>query len=457
MLDNITWLWYIINMETAKALAKAIGERGGTAYFVGGTVRDMLLNRDIKDIDIEVFGIPQDTLESILSAFGGVNLVGKSFGVYKIGNLDVSLPRTERKTGVGHTGFVIDANPFMDIEDAMRRRDFTINAIYQNVLTGEVVDKFGGLNDMAHGILRPVDKNTFKEDSLRVLRACQFVSRLGFAVRDLGYMKTIDLSDLPAERVWGELEKLLLGDNVRDGLIYLEATGALKQLFPELDILRTIEQDEFWHPEGDVWTHTLMVMDVANNIVSQLNKAERLTVMLACLFHDLGKATTTETIDGRVRAHGHSEAGVPIALDILNRLNLHTLDDFDIRNNVLQLIEKHLMPAQLHSLDSKEDVKDSVFRRLSMKVNVKLLALVCKADVLGRGGIVNSDCIDWFQERTANLNIVDNSIKPILMGRHLIEMGMKPSKEFGRILNDVFEKQLDGKVTTLEEALKEIA
>lgn len=442
-------------LNKALQLARLIKEQGGTAYFVGGMVRDMLLGRDSKDIDIEVFGLDRDTLESILALFGEVNLVGRSFGVYKVGDLDVSLPRTEKKNGVGHRAFDVKPDPYLSVADAMRRRDFTMNAVYKNVLTGEVVDYFGGVEDIKNRVIRIVDRFTFLDDSLRVLRAAQFASRLGFTVdsRDADFMTGVNLSDLPSERVFGELEKLLLGSCVMHGLETLDKVGALRQLFPELDILRTIEQDEFWHPEGDVWTHTLMVMAVASNTTSDLTKAEKLTVMLACLFHDLGKATTTERIDGRVRAHGHSEAGVPIAETLLDRLNVHTVDGFDVRTNVLQLVDKHLMPAQLHALDQREPVKDGVFRRLSTKVNVKLLAHVCRADVLGRGGEVDAKCVDWFNERLANLGVSEKPIEPILKGRHLIELGMTPGAEFGKILSAVFEKQLDGTVTNLDEAL----
>ena len=188
-----------------------------------------------------------------------------------------------------------------------------------------------------------------------------------------------------------------------------------------------------------------------------LTKAEKLTVMLACLFHDWGKAPTTEVIDGRVKAHGHAEAGVPIAEALLNRLNVYTVDGFDGRTNVLPLVDKHLMPAQLYNANAKETVKDSVFRRLSTKVNLKLLAIVCKADIMGRGGEVDFDCVTWFNERVAGLDLMDNTIKPILMGRHLIEMGMKPSKRFGEILDAVFEMQLDGTVTNLDEAKRAVS
>lgn len=444
--------------STVTQIAKRVKAKGGVAFYVGGTVRDMLLGRKVKDIDIEVFCLEQFQLEAILAEFGEVNLVGKAFGVYKVGDLDIALPRTESKTGDGHKGFTVEVNPFLPIEDAMRRRDFTINAIYQNVLTGEIIDKFGGLLDIENKVLCVVDEDTFVEDSLRVLRAAQFASRLGFKVagRSKDLMRSMDLSDLPAERVWGEIEKLLLGDNVKHGLQVLDAVGAIEKLFPELDILRTIPQDEFWHPEGDVWTHTLMVMDVADRITRDLPKAKKLTVRLACLLHDLGKATTTEVIDGRVRAHGHSEAGVPLALDVMTRLNVFSVDGFDVRAKVLQLVEKHLVPAQLHNLNNGEGVKDSVFRRLSLKVDVELLALVCKADVLGRGGEVDSNCVDWFQARVAGLDMVNNTIKPILQGRHLIEMGMKPSVAFSGILATVFEKQLDGPVTNLDEAKREV-
>lgn len=443
-------------MSTVYKLAKMVGALGGTTYFVGGTVRDALLGRKIKDVDVEVFGVEQKTLEAILATFGEVNLVGKSFGVYKVGDLDVALPRTEVKTGDGHKGFTVVPDPLLPVVEAMRRRDFTMNAVYQNVLTAEVVDHFGGVQDIQNKVIRVVDEVTFRDDSLRVLRAAQFASRLGFTVVDAEFMRTVDLTDLPAERVFGELEKLLLGANVRNGLETLDAVGAVAQLFPELDVLRNVEQDAVWHPEGDVWTHTLMVMAVSNGITENLPKAEKLTVMLACLLHDLGKAVTTERCGDRVKAHGHSEAGVPLAENVLDRLNVFTVDGFDVRTNVLQLVEKHLLPAQLHNMNKGEGVKDSVFRRLSTKVNVKLLAYVCKADVLGRGGEVDADCVDWFNERINRLDIVDKVIEPILKGRHLIEMGMKPSKEFGVILDAVFEKQLDGAVTNLGEALAQV-
>lgn len=439
-------------MNTARQLAEKIHGEGGVAFFVGGCVRDALMGVKSKDVDIEVFGLTQDKLEGILATFGDVNFVGKAFGIYKVGDIDVALPRTETKTGDGHKGFTVEPNPFLNVKDAMRRRDFTMNAVYQNVLSGEILDAFGGRDDIANGIIRVVDANTFRDDSLRVLRACQFASRFGFRVVDIDFMKTVDLSDLPAERIMGEMEKLLLGANVKHGLETMDAVGAIGQLFPELDILRNTPQDPFWHPEGDVWTHTKMVVDVASRLVGDLSKAEKLTVMLACLFHDLGKATTTEVIDGRVKAHGHSEAGVPIALDLLTRLNVHTVDGFDVRGNVLSLVDKHLIPAQL-----KSDARDSVFRRLSTKVNVKLLSIVSRADVLGRGGEVDADVVDAFDARVAGLDIVDNAIKPILMGRHLIEMGMKPSKQFGEILERVFDMQLEGLVTNLDEARQAVS
>lgn len=441
-------------MDTATRLAQLIHATGGTAYFVGGMVRDMLLGRESKDIDIEVFGLDRDMLEGILTQFGEVNLVGRSFGVYKVGNLDVSLPRTEVRLGAGHKNFAITPNPMLDVEVAMRRRDFTMNAVYQNVLTGEIVDLYGGQADIANKVIRVVDKNTFREDSLRVLRAAQFASRLGFTVADTGFMKTIDLSDLPSERIFGELEKLLLGDNVKLGLEVLDSVGALAQLLPEIDILRTIEQDKIWHPEGDVLTHTLMVMDVANKTTSDLSKVEKLTVMLACLFHDLGKATTTERHGDRVKAHGHSEAGLPIAEKLLDRLNIHTVDGFDVRTNVLQLIEKHLVPAQFYGI--RDEIKDSAFRRLSTKVNVKLLAHVSRADVLGRGGEVDANCVDWFLDRLASLGVSEKPIEPILKGRHLIELGMTPSPEFGKILDAAFEMQLEGTITTVEQAVQAV-
>src|SRR5688572_13263669 len=193
--------------EKVTLLAKAVRDAGGRALLVGGCVRDVLMGREPKDWDLEVYGVESAKLRKLLDNLGDVNAVGEAFTVYKLGaDLDVSMPRRERQSGRGHRAFVIEGDPLMSIKDATRRRDFTINAILQDPLTGEIIDPFNGQADIGSTTLRAVSLETFAEDSLRVLRAAQLAARFELRVHPdtAALCHTIDLSDLPAERIWGE-------------------------------------------------------------------------------------------------------------------------------------------------------------------------------------------------------------------------------------------------------------
>ncbi|HEU5131124.1 MAG TPA: hypothetical protein VFT26_03435, partial [Pyrinomonadaceae bacterium] len=297
------------------SLAQAIHEAGGRALLVGGCVRDALMGVQPKDWDLEVYNLDPARLREILDQFGPVNIVGEAFTVYKLGHhLDVSIPRRERKAGRGHKAFVIEGDPAMSIAEATRRRDFTINAILQDPLSGELIDPFDGQRDIDRHILRAVSKDTFAEDSLRVLRAAQFASRFEFDIdpETVELCRSIDLSDLPAERIWGEMEKLLLRSSRPSvGLDWLRRLGAIEKLFPEIQSLIGVPQDPEWHPEGDVFVHTQLVIDQARGFIEDLSYPRQVTVMLAALAHDFGKPATTEFLEGRWRSRGHEEAGVP--------------------------------------------------------------------------------------------------------------------------------------------------
>ena len=270
---------------TVSKLAQAVLDAGGRALLVGGCVRDELMGQQPKDWDVEVYRIEPLRMRELLDQFGPVNVVGEAFTVYKIGaHLDVSLPRRERKTGRGHRAFFIEGDPEMTFSEAAARRDFTINAILQDPLTGEIIDPFHGQADIKRGILRTVSADTFGEDSLRVLRAAQFAARFEFRVEPetAALCKTIDLSDLPAERIWNEIAKLLLRSRRPSvGLGWLHALGALDQLFPEIKTLIDVPQDPEWHPEGDVFVHTRLVVDRARELIEDLPYPKQVTVMLA--------------------------------------------------------------------------------------------------------------------------------------------------------------------------------
>jgi len=443
-------------------LATAVSAIGGRAMLVGGCVRDELMGIEPKDWDVEVYGVEPQKLLEILDTFGEVNVVGEAFAVYKIGSdLDVSIPRRERKSGHGHRAFAVDGDPTMSFEQAALRRDFTINAILKDPLTDEIVDSFDGRSDIERKLLRMVSRETFSEDSLRVLRAAQFAARFEFDIESatVDACKRIDVTDLPKERIWGEFEKLLLKPQKPSiGLKWLYDLGVVKQIFPEMHLLVGVPQEPEWHPEGDVDIHTRMVVDEARKLIDELDYPRAVAVMLGALAHDFGKPPTTEFIDGRTRSRGHDEAGVEPTLSFLDTLGIYTLDGFDVRNQIVQLVRYHLKPGEYYK--AKSPVGDGAFRRLARKVEPDLLYRVAKADSLGRNPDwwpvekwFGSEAQEWFIEKVRELQIEKKAPDPILMGRHLIELGLEPSPKFKQILDAVYELQLDGIVTDLDMAL----
>ncbi|MEQ1605756.1 MAG: HD domain-containing protein [Pyrinomonadaceae bacterium] len=445
-------------------LASRVDSQGGRSMLVGGCVRDELMGIGHKDWDVEVYGLEPVRLREILDCVGDVNVVGEAFAVYKIGHdLDVSIPRRERKVSGGHRGFVVEGDPEMPFEEACSRRDFTINAILEDILTGEIVDPFDGQGDIKKKVLRMVSSQTFAEDSLRVLRAAQFAARFVFEIDSdtVEMCKRIDVTDLPKERIWGEFEKLLLlPETPSIGLKWLYEFGVTAQLFPEMQALVGVPQEPDWHPEGDVDVHTLMVVDEARMLIDELDYPRKVTVMLGALAHDFGKPPNTEFVDGRTRSRGHDEAGVEPTVSFLDTLGIYTLDGFDVRNQVVQLVRYHLKPGAYYG--AKTPVGDGAFRRLAQKVEADLLYRVAKADSLGRypNGdrskmMFDSEAQEWFIEKVRELQVEKKAPDPILMGRHLIELGLMPGPQFKKILNGVYEMQLDGSVVDLVGAIAE--
>jgi tRNA nucleotidyltransferase (CCA-adding enzyme) len=465
---NLLHNWFSIPMrdlpKKVVELAESVRSYDGRAMLVGGCVRDELMGARPKDWDVEVYGIAPEKLREILDSFGEVNVVGEAFTVYKLGNdLDVSLPRRERKVASGHRGFVVEGDPNMSFEEACSRRDFTVNAILKDILTGEIIDPFDGQADIKGRVLRHVSSDTFAEDSLRVLRAAQFAARFEFDIdaETVELCKQIDVTDLPKERIWGELEKLLLkAEKPSIGLKWLYDLGVVDQLFPEMKALVGVPQEPEWHPEGDVDVHTMMVVDEARKLIDDLPYERQVAVMLGALAHDFGKPLTTVFMDGRWRSHSHDEAGVEPTLTFLDTLGIFTLNSFDVRNQIVQLVRYHLKPGEYYK--AKSPVGDGAFRRLARKVEPDLLYRVAKADSLGRNPDwlpkdkwFGSEAQEWFIEKVRELQIERKAPEPILMGRHLIEMGMSPSPDFKKILDAVYEMQLDSRITDLPEAIAE--
>ena len=253
------------NVSMARMIAEKVALEGGRTFYVGGLVRDHILGRDNKDVDIEIHGITPEKLVEILETFGEVTKTGMSFGVFglKKYEIDIAMPRKEKAVGRGHRDFEIDVDPFIGYEKAALRRDFTMNAMMEDVLTGEILDFFGGREDMKKHLIRHVNDVTYQEDALRVLRAAQFAARFQFEIADetRALSRTMSLTDLAPERIFGELHKALL--KAREPSIFFEEMrhmGHLSLWFPELEALIGVPQSPVHHPEGDVWTHTMMVL-----------------------------------------------------------------------------------------------------------------------------------------------------------------------------------------------------
>ena len=418
-------------------IARAVDAAGGRALAVGGYVRDGLLGHASKDWDIEVFGLDLDALQAVLERFGRVIAVGRAFGVLRLAELDVdfSLPRRDSKVGPGHRGFDVEVDPTLDFETASRRRDLTVNSMGLDPLTEELLDPHGGRADLEAGILRAVDTATFPEDPLRGLRVAQFSARLLMEpdAELVALCRQLDLSEVSPERILEEFRKLLLqGMRPSLGLAFLRGSGLLRH-FPELEALVGVPQDPAWHPEGDVWTHNLMVIDEAAGL--RRGDADDLALMFGALCHDLGKPATTVVREGRIRSPSHSKAGIAPTRALLERMRA----PHELVERTCALVEHHLAPA----LFDKDGAKARAYRRLSRQlgssgVAMELLARVARADHFGR---TTPDALardfaagDRFLARARDLEVVEEAPRDVVQGRHLIARGLTPGPRFGVLL-----------------------
>ena len=440
-------------------LAKAAQQQGGRVFEVGGTVRDRLLNRSRKneDIDLEVYGLSADKLEQILNSLGKVNLTGKSFAVYRLGDAEISLPREDRSIGLGHKDFKVKVNPNLSFVEACRRRDFTVNAILQDVLTGEIVDPLNAQNDLNHKILRACDQKHFFEDPLRVYRAVRFRATLGFSLEmdTLDQCRKMSLENLPEERIFAEIRKMLVeADYPGWGLHTAHACGVLYK-DPEITDLLTCPQEMEWHPEGNVFIHTVLSLKAAAYYREFLeDDQDKLVLMLAVLFHDIGKPLTTKIgMEGRKKdriiSPGHQGAGVKLTEVILNRWKA----PHKIIHRVKNLVGYHHRIYDLWK--AREVVTPGAIRRLLRDCELQLLKYTFLSDKFGRGQPPSfSPEVDWLERTIVELEIDKQKLEPLLMGRHLLELGLKPSPRMGEILDRAYESQMDGEFDSLEEGLK---
>lgn len=439
-------------------LLDQIRAKGGHPILVGGCVRDSLFQIPIQDFDIEIFQIPLDSLLPLLSQYGSVHSVGKSFGVLKVQigayDIDFSSPRTELKTGPGHTGFSAQPNPFLTFDQAAARRDFTLNSIGYDPFTHRYLDPFSGIKDLHSRQLRHISA-AFSEDPLRALRAMQLAARFNCSVapETLDLCKILPLEELPSERLFEEFKKLFLkAKKPSIGLQVAKEAGILR-MFPELESLIGLPQDPTWHPEGDVWTHTLMVVDAMATLVPETSE-HRLMFMFAALCHDLGKALTTTVENGKWRSLGHEEAGVAPTETFLNRLTSNKT----LIASILPLVKEHLKPTLLYTAHVQHKVSDAAIRRLAMRVPIDQLITLATADCFGRTTpqALNRDFPAglWLSERAQALQIYHDKPRPLVMGKDLMALGIPPGPEMGKLLKKLFHLQLKGRFSVREEGLR---
>ena len=464
-----------IDKTIIEKLASRVAELGGRAYMVGGAVRDEIMKRPIKDVDIEVHGISGAVLETVLKELGKPLRFGSAFGVYALAGhqIDIALPRSERKAGNGHRDFEIEIDPFIGIKEAARRRDFTMNALLKDILSGEIADPYGGTEDIKNRIIRHIDDKKFGEDPLRALRAAQFRSRFGFQVAPstISICRALNLRNLSAERVEMEMKKALL-ESRRPSEFFecLREMGQLGYWFKELEQLIGLEQNPEFHPEGDVWTHTMMVLDRAAQF--RPYASDPYAFMLLALTHDFGKITTTEFVNGAIHAYGHEMQGAEIAERFLDRV----CHGSDIKKYIANMIPNHMRPNKIaesrsavkktnHLFDNVLAPSDLIYFAICDKpklphvlqsqdkdsIKVEMDKGIEKELYTTTENEREQERIDFLFDRLEVYR--ETMAKPYVTGKDLIINGVMPGEDFGTILEYAHKLRLAG--TPKDNALRQ--
>lgn len=445
-------------------------------YAVGGYVRDLLLKSEKTDKDHIDLLITHTSLEDIIKSIrtaGRVDLVGKSFGIIKFlkdgRTFDIALPRTDtpKETQTRkHKDFIVRSDPGIPIEKDLERRDFRCNSIALRLSDGALIDPFEGQKDIERKIIRLTNPQAFPEDPLRILRAARFSSVLNFTVDPEIYTisQNIDLSGLSVERINEETYRMLLeSEQPSLGLEELFRLSALRQLIPELYRLSLSIQDALFHPEKDsyghhtVWQHTKITIDQAKRLAVsfELSEAKQLALLLSALFHDVGKASTAswEFKRGRmvITNYGHDIASERTTREVFDRFKIHNWMGFHLRRTVLSLIKTHHRASELWQ--NRSSVTKKAFNRLAADVHgeIELAVLLDAADRAGRDE-KPVDRLDeeglWLLNKFKEMNVSKETIQPLIQGRDLIKMGIKPGPPMGKILKTLYQLQLDNEFET---------
>lgn len=428
------------DIAMAQAIAHRVAELGGHVYYVGGFVRDRLLNKSNKDVDIEVHGILPVQLNAILDDLGQRLEYGRSFAIQSLQgyHLDVAMPRRERSTGPLHDDFDVTIDPFMGTYRSAMRRDFTVNALMQDVLTGEVIDHFGGIDDLHRGILRHVSDETFAEDPLRVLRAAQFAARFAMqpAPETLALCAVIPLDKLSGERVFEEMRKALM--QAQRPSRFFEILADCHQLshwfFALQDLIGTPQNPDY-HAEGDVWNHTMLVLDHAAAYRDDAVNYP-LGFMLAALLHDIGKPAVTRTEKGKIIAWQHESVGVELAKQQLRRL----ATERKLISYVSNMVELHMMPSMLAENNSSVKACNHLFDRSADPNDLIYLAQCDRLGQIRRRPA--GDALPWLQDKLQRYQKI--MALPYVQGKDLVVAGVTPDPLFTQALKYAHKLRLAG-------------
>ena len=452
-----TLITYLEVYHPLMSIVKKINKKGGRVLLVGGAVRDLLLGRPIKDLDIEVHGLSLEDFEAILKKFGGVVFVGKSFGVLRLHGLDVdwALPRTD---SVGRKPDV-EIDPYMGIKSAFRRRDLTINSMGIDLSTFDLLDPYGGYEHLKKGILHATDEAKFVEDPLRFYRVMQFVGRFGMHPDEQlnEICKKMDVSEVSTERIETEFEKLILKSKYPSlGIRWLKDLSRLAEILPEVASVVGIPQNPAWHPEGEVFEHTMQCLD-ASAAFDYDDDEQQLMVMYAALCHDLGKSITTQDVGGVFKSIGHSKEGVAISKKLLTRITKKK----DLIEAVGKLVRYHMAPSQFIAANAKPAAYKRLAKNLAPHATLQMLAKVALADKQGRNPIKGKPLkkklpvIDKFLEKAKDAKVEKKPEPPVLLGRDLFDV-VEPGPKMGELLKKAYELQIEEGIKDKKELKKKI-
>lgn len=427
-------------------ITEKIVHHKGRAFLVGGAVRDYLLGLPVKDIDIEVHDLLLEQLEVVLREYGPVSTVGKSFGVLRVHGIDVdwSLPRTD---SAGRKP-VVSIDPFMSFSCAARRRDLTMNAMAIDMMTDELIDPFGGQKDIHNKILRTPDPELFIQDPLRFFRVMQFIGRFEMLPDETlnNVCRSINITDISRERVEEEFRKLLVYSRMPSrGIRWLRSIGRLRDVLPELADTVGVPQSPVWHPEGDVFEHSMQALDAAAVIAKGYDSEnKRLVLLYAALCHDLGKVATTCEVNGVIKSIGHEVESKKLAVQMMHRITRNS----DLVSAVASLVLNHMAPLQFVTNKAKLPAYKRLANKLSPLISMRFLADLCLADKQGRNGLGkypligdNTDVIA-FLASSQKAGVLDCPEQAVVTGADLLGI-ITPGPQMGRLLQRAYEIQIN--------------